>query len=57
MSKLIAYLVVILGVLIASYHPKEVEAIIGFDAFHNVRIMMREMEAGFERVIRALQSL
>ncbi|GAL35922.1 hypothetical protein JCM19240_4857 [Vibrio maritimus] len=57
MSKLIAYLVVVLGVLMASYHPKEVEAIIGFDAFHNVRMMIREMEAGFERVLRTLQSL
>jgi hypothetical protein len=57
LSKLIAYLVVIFGVLVASYHPKKVEAIIGFDAFHNVRMMIRETEAGFERVIRALQSL
>lgn len=56
LTKFIMYMVVVLGVVAAGYHPKEVEAIVGFDVFGNVRLMIREMEDGFAKVMRTLQS-
>ncbi|WP_112481164.1 hypothetical protein [Vibrio variabilis] len=56
MSKLLSYLSIVLIILVATFHPKALEDIIGFDMFENIRIMIREMEAGFDKLTRALRS-
>jgi hypothetical protein len=46
----------VLIILVATFHPKVLEDIIGFDMFENIRIMIREMEAGFDKLTRAIRS-
>jgi hypothetical protein len=46
----------LLIILVVSFYPKALEDIIGFDVFENIRIMIREMEAGFDKLTRALRS-
>ncbi|GAL26540.1 hypothetical protein JCM19239_5375 [Vibrio variabilis] len=44
----------VLGLVIASQHPRELENILGFDVFHHVRMIARDLEYEFDRIVRAL---